>query len=62
MKAIVDKDICIGCGLCCATCEEVFRLNENGKSEAYGEVTQSNFGDVQAAVDSCPVSAISLCD
>lgn len=36
MKATkVDKDLCIGCGLCCGICDEVFRMNEQGKAEAY---------------------------
>lgn len=59
MRAFVDKDTCIGCGLCCGTCEEVFRLDDDGKSVAYGEVTDANKDDVQAAIDNCPVSAIS---
>lgn len=59
MRVIVDKDTCIGCGLCCTTCEEVFRLDENGKSEVYGEVNEQNKDDVEAAVEGCPVSAIS---
>ena len=34
MKATkVDKDLCIGCGLCCGICDEVFRMNEQGKLE-----------------------------
>lgn len=59
MKAFVDQETCIGCGLCCATCDAVFRLNEEGKSEAYGTVTEENQADVQTAIDNCPVSAIS---
>ena len=59
MKAFVDQDTCIGCGLCCATCDAVFRLNDEGKSEAYGTVTEENRADVQTAIDNCPVSAIS---
>jgi ferredoxin len=27
MKAIVDKDLCIGCGLCVDVCPEVFEMN-----------------------------------
>ncbi len=59
MKAFVDQETCIGCGLCCATCDAVFRLNAEGKSEAYGTVTEENQADVQTAIDNCPVSAIS---
>ncbi len=59
MKAFVDQETCIGCGLCAATCDAVFRLNDEGKSEAYGTVTEENQADVQTAIDNCPVSAIS---
>ena len=58
MNATVNEN-CIGCGLCCATCDAVFRLNAEGKSEAYGTVTEENQADVQTAIDNCPVSAIS---
>lgn len=62
MKVVVDKDTCIGCALCCMTCESVFRLDENGKSEAYGEETEANANEVQMAIDGCPVAAISRRD
>lgn len=63
MKATkVDKDLCIGCGLCCGLCcgicGEVFRMNEQGKAEAYQRANAENQGAVQEAADSCPVSAI----
>ena len=59
MKAVVDQDLCIGCGLCCGTCPDVFRLGDGGKSEAYPEAPEGNRGLVQEAIDGCPVSAIS---
>lgn len=59
MKATkVDKDLCIGCGLCCGICDEVFRMNEQGKAEAYQPANAENQSAVQEAIDSCPVSAI----
>ena len=59
MKAVVDQDLCIGCGLCCGTCPDVFRLSGEGKSEDYQEATEDNRGLVQEAIVGCPVSAIS---
>ena len=58
-KAVVDQDTCIGCGLCCGMCAEVFRMNDDGKAEAYAPAEESNKSEVQSAIDSCPVSAIS---
>ena len=37
---------------------EVFRMNEQGKAEAYQRANAENQGAVQEAADSCPVSAI----
>lgn len=34
MKAIVNQDSCIGCGLCISTVPEVFEVNADGKAEA----------------------------
>ena len=62
MKAIVDQDTCIGCGLCCGICDAVFRMNDDGKAEAYQAATEENRGDVQSAIDSCPAAAISWAD
>ena len=28
MRAFVDQDLCIGCGMCNAACPEVFELND----------------------------------
>ncbi|MGN8967410.1 ferredoxin [Intestinimonas sp. HCP28S3_D6] len=58
MKAFVDQDTCIGCGLCCGMCDAVFRMNDGGKAEAYQAAAEENQSDVQSAIDSCPVSAI----
>ena len=62
MKVVVDQETCIGCGICWGMCDAVFRMNDNGKSEAYQEATEENQSDVQSAIDSCPVSAISWSD
>lgn len=58
MKAVVDQETCIGCGLCCETCGAVFRMNEQDKAEAYREADADNQDEVQNAIDGCPVSAI----
>lgn len=61
MKASVDKDICIGCGLCPSTCPDVFSMDDDGKAVAIKDEVPNNLEDDSIdARDSCPVSAINL--
>ncbi len=58
MEAYVDRETCIGCELCTTIEPEVFRMNDEGKSEAYGKTTDDNKDNVKLAIESCPVDAI----
>ena len=58
MRAYVDQDVCIGCGLCASTCPEVFEMNDEGKAEAVDDTTDENRDGVLEAIENCPVSAI----
>lgn len=58
MKAKVDKETCIGCGLCVATCPEVFRM-EDDKTVAYVAVVPKEVEEAcKKAAEECPVTAI----
>jgi ferredoxin len=56
-EVFVDKDVCIGCGLCVSLVPEVFRLDDDGVSEVYNQVGAAEEG-IQEAIDSCPVNCI----
>ena len=58
MRAFIDQDTCMGCGLFAGTAPDVFRMTDNGTAEAYADTAEANKDDVQAAIDGCPVSAI----
>ena len=61
MKANVDKDICIGCGLCPSICDAVFEMDDDGKSKVIvDEVPAECEDDAKEAEASCPVNAISV--
>ena len=34
MRAYVDRELCIGCGLCTSIAPDVFAMNADGKAEA----------------------------
>ncbi len=53
----VNKEKCIGCGLCVNLCPEVFELADDGKSVTK-EGADFSKDCVKEAKDGCPVSAI----
>ncbi len=60
-KVTVDRDACIGDGICASLCPDVFEMDDEGKSKVIKEVIGEDLHDcVQEAVDSCPVSCITL--
>jgi ferredoxin len=61
--AIVDRDGCIGCGLCAEICPEVFRMDDEGLAEVIVDEVPGDAKESAAeARDGCPVSVISLED
>ena len=62
MNVRIDKEACVGCGLCADMCPDVFAMEED---KAVVSAQPSN--DQQAAcgreaADQCPVSAILVAD
>ena len=58
MKVEINREGCIGCGLCAATCPEVFRMADDGLAEVYAEPTETNSGLAKEAAAGCPVQVI----
>ncbi len=59
MRAHVDQELCIGCGLCTSVSPDVFAMNADGKAEAVADTTDANGESVKQAIEGCPVGAIS---
>lgn len=60
MKAIIDADACVGCGLCADLCPHVFTMNDD-VAEVVVEVVPEEAQDAcREATDACPVTAIRI--
>jgi ferredoxin len=68
MKVQIDREGCIGCGVCEVLCPKVFKLIEDGKSSIVEKHRKGNLGEgevrsdlvacVESAKDVCPVCVI----
>ena len=59
MKLEVNKDLCIGCGACQATCPEAFEIEDDGFAHCkVEEITSEMEEDAIDAKEGCPTRAI----
>lgn len=58
MKLEVDKNACIGCGACVATCDKVFDFDGNFAKVIVDKVPEDLMEDAIDALEGCPVDAI----
>lgn len=62
MRAIVDEDLCIGCGSCEAICPEVFELVDDASKVKTDPVPPEHQHACREAAEACPAGAISIED
>jgi len=60
MRAIVDKDLCTGCGLCANTCPEVFELEGDVATVKVDTIPENAVDSAKEAEQNCPVEAIKI--
>jgi len=60
MKAIVDPEICIGCGLCAEICPEVFEMKDDKAVVIVAVVPKEAESACEEAEGQCPVTAITI--
>ena len=57
-KVVVDKALCTGCGLCVASCTEVFEMSDDNKAKVISEGPCNC--DLEQVASECPVEAIKV--
>ncbi|HCX64185.1 MAG TPA: ferredoxin [Eubacteriaceae bacterium] len=61
MKAAVDRDTCISCGLCVSICPNVFEMDDEDIAVVRVDTIEAQDEmDAREAADQCPVSAIEI--
>lgn len=61
LKAKVDKDTCIACGLCPSIAPDCFEIEDDGKAGCTVDTIPAGSEDsAKEAEESCPVAAISV--
>ncbi|MDH4140776.1 MAG: ferredoxin [Coriobacteriia bacterium] len=61
MKPVVDRDLCIGCGVCEDECPDVFQVRDDGMAYVVDENPEDElYGCIRDAAELCPVDAIAI--
>ena len=58
MKVSINKEDCVGCGLCADDCPDVFEMPEDVAVVKAEEVPENLVNAVKEAAENCPVDAI----
>ena len=58
MKAIIDNDMCIGCGLCVTDCPDVFEMQGDKAVTKVSKITADKADACNTAITNCPTQAI----
>ncbi|MCG2711286.1 MAG: ferredoxin [Candidatus Omnitrophica bacterium] len=60
MRAIIDAEACVGCGLCANMCAEVYQMEDDKAIVIGNSIADEMLDCAKEAASSCPVEAIKI--
>lgn len=60
MKAIVDQETCIGCGVCAQVAPEIYEMQGDKAVSIADEISEDKLDSAKEGADQCPVDAINV--
>ncbi|MFH1797785.1 MAG: ferredoxin [Candidatus Omnitrophota bacterium] len=58
MRAVIDAEKCIGCGLCAQVSPEVYEMQEDKAVAMAGSIPEDKVEAAKDGAEQCPVAAI----
>lgn len=58
MKAVIDADTCIGCGLCAQVAPDIYEMQDDKAVAKVDEIPEDKALEAKNGADQCPVTAI----
>lgn len=60
MRAQVNAELCVGCGLCADVCPDVFAMQEDKAKVKTNPVPDTSLDCCKKSEEDCPVEAINI--
>jgi len=60
MKIVINKEACIGCGLCVQVAPNIYEMQEDKAILRVDEIPENEAELATSGADQCPVTAISV--